>query len=117
MPAGAWLADASFFTERNYSQLKTQLSSASSVTLVAKKAVLPNEAEFHVGVKRVVEAGVTEIDDVLGIDARVSRSETGDAYVVSGADAGKALGRYYRQTDAIKDTITNGTGKLVNRRV
>jgi hypothetical protein len=121
MPSGAWLADASFFTERNYSQLKGQLSSASvgtsAITLVPKRAVLPNEAEFHVGVKRVVEAGVTEIDDVLGIDARVTRSETGDAYVVSGADSGKTLGRYYRQTDLIKDTITNGTGKLVNRRV
>jgi len=119
MPAAgsAWLADASFFTERNYSQLKDQLISKSAVTLVPKPAVLPNEAEFHVGVKRVVQVGVKEIDDVLGIDARVSQTETGDAYVVSGADAGKTLGRYYVETDVIKDKITNGTGKLVNRRV
>ena len=119
MPAdgSAWLADASFFTESNYSQLKNQLNSRSTVTLIPKPAVLSNQAEFHVGVKRVVEVGVKEIDDVLAIDAQVLRSETGDAYIVSGADAGKTLGRYYKQTDVIKDKITNGTGKLVNRRV
>ena len=119
MPAAgsAWLADASFFTERNFAQLKGQLSTGSPVTLLPKKAELTNSAEFHLGVKRVVTDGVTEIDDVLGIDARVNRDERGDAYVVSGADAGKTLGRYYVQTDTIKDTITNGTGKLVNRRV
>jgi hypothetical protein len=97
--------------------VKDQLSSGSSVTLLPKKAVLMNNAEFHLGVKRVVTVGVTEIDDVLGIDARVNRDATGDAYVVSGADAGKTLGRYYVQTDTIKDTIVNGTGKEVNRRV
>ena len=113
----AWLADASFFTERNYYQLKDQLDSKSAVTLRPEGAVLPNKAEFHVGVKRVVEVGVKEIDDVLGIDAHVLKSETGDAYIVSGTDAGKTLGRYYKQTDVIKDKITNGTGKLVDRRV
>ena len=113
----AWLADASFFTERNYYQLKDQLDSKSAVTLRPEGAVLPNQAEFHVGVKRVVEVGVNEIDDVLGIDAQVLRTETGDAYIVSGTDAGKTLGRYYAQTDVIKDKITNGTGKVVNRRV
>ena len=112
-----WLADASFFTETNYNQLKDQLNSKISVTLRPEAAVLNNQAELHVGVKRVVQVGVTEIDDVLGIDAKVSKSETGDAYIVSGADAGKTLGRYYVQTDVIKDTITNGTGKTVNRRV
>jgi hypothetical protein len=119
MPAAgsAWLADASFFTERNFAQLKGQLSTGSPVTLLPKKADLMNSAEFHLGVKRVVTVGVTEIDDVLGIDARVNRDATGDAYVVSGADAGKTLGRYYVQTDTIKDTITNGTGKVVSRRV
>ena len=117
----AWLADASFFTERNYSQLKDQLKdqlvSKTAVTLSPEAAVLPNQAEFQLGVKRVVEVGVKEIDDVLSIDAKVLRSENGDAYIVSGADAGKTLGRYYVQTDVIKDKITNGTGKLVNRRV
>jgi hypothetical protein len=119
MPAAesAWLADASFFTERNFAHVKGQLHAGNTITLLPKKAVLLNNAEFHVGVKRVVEPRVTEIDDVLGIDARVNRDETGDAYVVSGADAGKKLGRYYVQTDTIKDQITNGTGKLVNRRV
>jgi len=119
MPAAesAWLADASFFTERNYSQLKDQLNSKKAVTLVSKPAIIPKQTEFHVGVKRVVQVGVKEIDDVLGIDAQVLRTETGDACVVSGADAGKTLGRYYVQTDVIKDKITNGTGKTVNRRV
>ena len=118
MPAaGAWLADASFFTERNFAQLKSQFASRSALTLLPKSATLLSGAEFHVGVKRVVEVGVTEIDDVLGIDARVDRSDTGDAYVVSGADAGKTLGRYYVETSTIKDTITNGTGKQDSRRV
>ena len=117
LAGSAWLADASFFTESNYSQLKNQLNSKSGITLRPEPAVLLNKAEFHLGVKRVVQVGVTEIDDVLGIDAQVLQSETGDAYVVSGADAGKTLGRYYVQTDVIKDKITNGTGKEVNRRV
>jgi len=119
MPAAgsAWLADASFFTENNYTQLKNQLDSKIAVTLLPEPAVLPNQAEFHVGVKRVVQVGVKEIDDVLDIDARLLRSETGDACIVSGKDAGKTLGRYYKQTDVIKDKITNGTGKLVERRV
>jgi hypothetical protein len=88
-----------------------------AVTLLPEPAVLPNQAEFHVGVKRVVQVGVKEIDDVLDIDARLLPSENGDACIVSGEDAGKTLGRYYKQTDVIKDKITNGTGKLVERRV
>jgi hypothetical protein len=112
-----WLADASFFTENNYSQLKNQLDNNKDVTLQPVAAVLPNQAAFHVGVKRVVEVGVKEIDDVLDIDAQLLQSEKGDAYIVSGEDAGKTLGRYYKQTDVIKDKITNGTGKLVERRV
>jgi len=119
MPAAgsAWLADASFFTESNYFQVKNQLDSKSFITLRTVAAVLIQKAEFQIGVKRVVEVGVKEIDDVLGIDAQVLKSETGDAYIVSGADAGKTLGRYYVQTDEIKDKRTNGTGKEVNRRV
>jgi len=112
-----WLADASFFTESNYSQIKNQLDTKSPITLLSVPAVLPNQAAFHVGVKRVVEPKVKEIDDVLDIDAQLLRSEKGDAYIVSGEDAGKTLGRYYKQTDVIKDKITNGTGKLVERRV
>jgi hypothetical protein len=119
MPAAgsAWLADASFFTESNYSQLKNQLNSKSVITLQPEPAVLLNQVEIHVGVKRVVEPNVKEIDDVLDIDAQVLKSETGDAYIVSGADAGKTLGRYYVQTDEIKDKRKNGTGKEVDRRV
>jgi hypothetical protein len=113
----SFLADASFFTERNYAEVKAQLLARSAVTLVPKSAVLPNKAEFEIGVKRVVQVGVTEIDDVLRIDARVLRSGDGNSLVVSGSDASKTLGRYYAQTDVIKDQITNGTGKLVNRRV
>jgi hypothetical protein len=113
----AWLADAAFFTERNYAQVKAQLETRGAVRLVAKAASLPTSAEFELGVKRVVEVGVTEIDSVLRIDARVARDAAGDAYVVAGTDAGKTLGRYYAQTDEIKDQIANGTGKIVNRRV
>jgi hypothetical protein len=118
MPAAgsAWLADAAFFTERNFAQVKSQLETRGAVRLVSKAAVLPSSARFEIGVKRVVEVGVTEIDSVLKIDARVTRDAGGDAYVVAGTDAGKTLGRYYAQTDQIRDQIPNGTGKVVNRR-
>ena len=113
----AFLADSSFFTERNYAEVKVQLSGGGAATLVPKPAVLSNKAELEIGVKRVVQVGVKEIDNVLSIDARVLRSGDGNAFLVSGSDSSKTLGRYYVQTNVIKDQITNGTGNIVNRRV
>jgi hypothetical protein len=118
MPAAgsAWLADASFFTERNYAQVKAQFLARKTVTLVPKAAVI-HPAKFEVGVKRVVQENVKEIDDVLKVDARLTVS--GDALVVEGSDAGKTLGRYYAQTNELYPggPIENGTGKKVERRM
>ena len=114
-----WGSDTSFFTEKNYATIKTQLINKlpnEKVTLLPKISSVSGTLPFEIGVKRVVEVGVTEIDSVLKIDAKVIPTADGNAYCITGPDAGKPLSRYYVQTDDIKDSITNGTGKIVNRR-
>jgi hypothetical protein len=114
-----WGSDTSFFTEKNYVTIKEKLEkklSNEKVTLLPKISSVSGTLPFEIGVKRVVEVGVTEIDSVLKIDAKVVPTADGNAYCITGPDTGKPLSRYYVQTNDIKDSITNGTGKTVNRR-
>ena len=117
-----WLSDPSYYTEKNFGSVKAQLMSGGSgsgdVTLVPTPASLLKRQGPHkirAFVKRVVQPGVTEIDSALKIDAYVSASSDGEAYVVGGTDAGRALSRYFAQTDELQERVVNGTGKEVNR--
>lgn len=113
-----WSADTSFFSEKNFANVKAQLiekSPQNKVTLLPKRSSVSGTVPIEIGVKQVVEVGVTEIDNVLKIDASIVPSADGNAYIIAGTDTGKPLSRYYVQTDEIKDQITNDTGKTVNR--
>ena len=115
----AWLSDPSYYTEKNFNSVKAQLSSGSAdVALVPTAASLLKRQGPHgirAFVKRVVQPGVTEIDSALKIDAHVSASGDGEAYVVGGTDAGRTLGRYFAQTAELQERVVNGTGREVNR--
>jgi hypothetical protein len=120
-PAGiAWSADTSFFTEKNFNSVKAQLiakSPQNKVTLLPKQlSVSGATIPIGIGVKRIVQVGVTEIDSVLKLNASVIPSVDGNAYCITGPDAGITLSRYYVQTNEIKDNIQNGTGDFVDRR-
>ena len=132
-PAGsAWLADAAFYTERNFERLTAGLAGSAGVEgpegpaaddraeRVARVTLEPTPARIQegewsleIGVKRVVVPRELEIDAALRIDAHVSA--VGDAYIVGGADAGKTLGRFFEQTSEVKEAKDDdGTGKKVH---
>ena len=129
-----WLANAKYYKRDNYRNIKNYLSpslvtpSTVSVTpptmlvmsgLPAKLGSNLNlEPNIEIGIKRVIEHDVTELDDRLKIDAKVIKSNDGQKYIVQGNSAGMTLGRYFeRDGDLVKDkngkviSITNGTGK------
>jgi hypothetical protein len=110
-----WVSDARFYYEDNYAQVKTQLDAGAAPAMLSVAASLDGSFNLDIGAKLVVEPNVTEIDDVLDIDARIVGKN--GALVVEGSDAGRTLGRYFRQTATIKDQIMNGTSKIVNRRL
>jgi hypothetical protein len=110
-----WVCDARFYPESNYVAIQKTFEVTTSLkpTLRSVQAVLKGTYNIDIGTKIVVTPGVKEIDDVLDIDARVTARN--GAFVVEGLDAGKTLGRYFKQTTTVKDRITNGTGETVDR--
>ena len=86
-----WLADATFYTERNFALAKASLERGGAIKLVGTPAELPGKGqEIEIG---VVRPGPGGREQLLDIDATIDKE--GDAYVVRGADAGKTIGRYF----------------------
>ena len=97
-PAGtAWLADPTFYTERSFELVQSQLENRAPVRLVGVPGELSDWGYFP-------EMGVRlpdRTERIIEIDATL-RNE-GDAYVVRGPDAGRTLGRYFSASSSKRD--------------
>jgi hypothetical protein len=88
-PSGtAWLADPTFYTERSFELVKSQLERREAVRLVGVPAELSDWGYFP-------EMGVRlpdRTERIIDIDATLENE--GDAYVVRGPNAGSTIGPY-----------------------
>ncbi|NDC41451.1 MAG: hypothetical protein EBZ77_07875 [Chitinophagia bacterium] len=92
-PSGtAWLADPTFYTERSFELVKSQLERRAAVRLVGTIGELSDWGYFP-------EMGVRlpdRTERIIDIDATLENE--GDAYVVRGCDTGRTLGRYFGES-------------------